>query len=193
MGAYTTSTADLDTLQNIVRTLKSGYKSADGKTHRPSAKLAAIVTLEANTGIRIGDLLRLRPCDFVREGNFWRFNITEQKTGKVRAFPVPDAVYRFVWDYCQINQIQTDARIFPITPREVQKQLKAVREYLGYDNISTHSFRKFAGQEVYEASGYDIEAAREFYQHASVHTTQVYLRRTSRKLESAIEKSVHII
>ena len=99
MGAYTTATADFDTLQNIVRTLKSGYKSADGKTHRPSAKLAAIVTLEANAGIRIGDLLRLRPCDFVREGNFWRFNITEQKTGKVRAFPVPDAVYRFVFDY----------------------------------------------------------------------------------------------
>lgn len=25
MGAYTTATADFDTLQNIVRTLKSGY------------------------------------------------------------------------------------------------------------------------------------------------------------------------
>lgn len=193
MGAYTTTAADLDTIQNIVRTLKSGYKSTDGKTHRPNAKLAAIVTMGANTGIRIGDLLQLRLCDIVREGNFWRFNIVEQKTGKVRPFPVPDAVYKFVWDYCQSRRIPPDARIFPITPREVQKQLKAVREYLGYDNISTHSFRKFAGQEVYAASGYDIEAAREFYQHTSIQTTQVYLRRTSRKLESAIEKSVHII
>lgn len=193
MGAYTTTAADLDTIQNIVRTLKSGYKSTDGKTHRPNAKLAAIVTMGANTGIRIGDLLQLRLCDIVREGNFWRFNIVEQKTGKIRPFPVPDAVYRFAWDYCQARQIPPEARIFPITPREVQKQLKAVREYLGYDNISTHSFRKFAGQEVYAASGYDIEAVREFYQHASIQTTQVYLRRTSRKLESAIEKSVHII
>lgn len=193
MGAYTTDAADLDTLQNVVKTLKSGYKAADGKTHRPSPKLATIVTMEANTGIRIGDLLRLRLCDFVREGNFWRFNIVEQKTGKIRSLPVPDAVYQFVCDYCQANQIPPDACIFPITPREVQKQLKAVREYLGYDNISTHSFRKFAGQEVYAASGYDIETVREFYQHASIQTTQAYLRRTSRKLESAIEKSVHII
>ena len=83
MGAYTTTAADLDTIQNIVRTLKSGYKSTDGKTHRPNAKLAAIVTMGANTGIRIGDLLQLRLCDIVREGNFWRFNIVEQKTERL--------------------------------------------------------------------------------------------------------------
>lgn len=87
MGAYTTATADFDTLQNIVRTLKSGYKSADGKTHRPSAKLAAIVTLEANAGIRIGDLLRLRRATLSGRGISGGLISPSKKPGRFARFP----------------------------------------------------------------------------------------------------------
>lgn len=33
--------------------------------------------------------------------------------------------------------------MFPITERAVQKQLHIVCDYLGYEGISTHSFRKW--------------------------------------------------
>lgn len=193
MGAYATHSATSDIYHDVVMTLRRGFYGRDGKLHRPSPQTAAIIVTQANIGVRIGDLLSLHLADIVREGNFWRLNISEEKTGKQRPYPVPDPVYKFLASYCAENGISSQDRIFPVTPRAVQKQLKAVCDYLGYGNISTHSFRKFAGQEIYKASGYDIEAAREFYQHSSVQITQLYLRRTSRQLESAIEKSVHII
>lgn len=193
MGAYTTLSANEKIYHDVVSALRKGYKGADGKTHRPSQKIAAIVVIQANFGIRIGDLVQLRFSDIVREGNFYRLDIIEEKTGKSRTYPVPDAVYDFLADYCQSNRISASDRIFPVTTRAVQKQLKEVCEYLGYKDISTHSFRKFAGQEVYRNSGYDIVAAQEFYSHSSVQITQTYLKRSSKQLQDAIQKSVHII
>lgn len=193
MGAYTTLSANEKIYHDVVSALRKGYKGTDGKTHRPSQKIAAIVVIQANFGIRIGDLVQLRFSDIVREGNFYRLDIVEEKTGKGRTYPVPDAVYNFLSDYCHTNNIAASDRIFPVTTRAVQKQLKEVCEYLGYEDISTHSFRKFAGQEVYKNSGYDIVAAQEFYSHSSVQITQTYLKRSSKQLQDAIQKSVHII
>lgn len=193
MGAYTTLSANEKIYHDVVSALRKGYKGADGKTHRPNQKIAAIVVIQANFGIRIGDLVQLRFSDIVWEGNFYRLNIIEEKTGKNRTYPVPDAVYDFLADYCHSNGISASDRIFPVTTRAVQKQLKEVCEYLGYEDISTHSFRKFAGQEVYKNSGYDIVAAQEFYSHSSVQITQTYLKRSSKQLQDAIQKSVHII
>lgn len=193
MGAYTTLSANEKIYHDVVNALREGFRGTNGKTHRPSPKIAAIVVIQANFGIRIGDLVRLRLCDIVREGNFYRLDIVEEKTGKNRTYPVPDAVHDFLAAYCKDNNISIADRIFPVTTRAVQKQLKEVCEYLGYKDISTHSFRKYAGQEVYKNSGYDIVAAQEFYSHSSVQITQTYLKRSSKQLQDAIQKSVHII
>jgi integrase len=53
--------------------------------------------LEGNLGLRISDILKLRPCDIVRDGDRYRLEITEQKTGKrprVHRSPGHSAVYR---------------------------------------------------------------------------------------------------
>ena len=63
---------------------------------RPNKRVAAILTAEANLGMRVGDILRLRMADIVKDGGRWRLNMTEEKTGKKRTFSVPEAVYGFL-------------------------------------------------------------------------------------------------
>ena len=67
----------------------------------------------------------------------------EQKTGKHRIFTVPLVIQQYIENYCLRNGISKTETIFPITERAVQKQLGIVCDYLGYEGISTHSFRKY--------------------------------------------------
>jgi integrase len=58
---------------------------------------------------------------------------------------------------------------------------------LGYDGIlSMHSFRKFFGTQVYEASGRDIRVAQELLGHVFVTTTQKYIAVNKQRSASAV-------
>ena len=65
--------------------------------------------------------------------------------------------------------------MFPLTTRAIQKQLAIVCEYLGYEGISTHSFRKWYATEIYRNNGYDIALVQRFLQHSSASITQRYI------------------
>ena len=45
----------------------------------PNEKTAKSLALEGNLGIRTSDILSLRPCDIVREGDRYRLEIVEKK------------------------------------------------------------------------------------------------------------------
>lgn len=193
MGAYTTLIPDTDDYRQIVETIRAGYTGADGALHRPAPHMAACIVAQCNLGCRIGDIVHLTLHSFVRDGGGYRLDIVEQKTGKARNYPVPAAVYAYIADYCQQNNIGPDRRIFQFTTRAIQKAIKAAREYLGLDRISTHSFRKYAIRQVYDHSGHDAEVAREYAQHASVETTQAYIKCAPDRLEKAIADSVNLL
>ena len=168
--------------KEIISTMKQGFSGC-----RPHEAAAAALMLEANLGLRISDILRLRLRDIVRDGGRYRLAITEQKTGKARVFTVPLALYQFIRCYCLDHQIQEEQRIFPITERTVQRCLKLVCDYLGYTGISTHSFRKFYATEIYKHSGYNIALVQQLLQHSSAAVTQRYIGIQQRELEEAIE------
>lgn len=193
MGAFTTLAPDMDAYKLIVETIRTGYTGTDGIMHRPAPHMAACIVVQTNLGCRIGDIVQLTLHSFVRDGSHYRLDITEQKTGKARRYTVPDAVYNYIADYCRQNGIGADRRIFPVTTRAAQKAVKTAAEYLHIDAISTHSFRKFAGQQIYDASGHDIEVVREFFQHGSAKTTQAYISRSPERLEKAIAASVNLL
>ena len=54
----------------------------------------------------------------------------------------------------------------------IKKQLAIVCDYLGYEGISTHSFRKWYATEIYKSSGYDIALVQRLLHHSSAATTQ---------------------
>ena len=62
---------------------------------RPNERAATALVLEGNLGLRISDILKLRPCDIVKDGDRYRLEITEQKTGKRRVFTVPLVVKQY--------------------------------------------------------------------------------------------------
>lgn len=69
--------------------------------------------------------------------------------------PVP--VYSFIRIYCDDRNIAPDQKMFSVGERQVQKYLKKVVDYLGYEeSIGSHSFRKYFATEIYRQNNYDI-------------------------------------
>ena len=168
--------------QTILKTMTRGARS-----FRPNPRIVAVLTAEANLGMRVGDILRLRLSDFVRDGGRYRLNIVEAKTGKKRTFTVPQGIYDYFCEYATKNGIEPTERLFPITERSVQRYLKKVCDYLGYENISTHSFRKWYATEIYKDSGFDIALVQRLLQHSSASVTQRYIGIEPQRIEQAIE------
>ena len=137
--------------RNIIQTLLRGFGDS-----RPNPRVAAILTAEANLGMRVGDILRLRMADIVRDGNRYRLNMVEEKTGKSRKFTVPDEVYGFLRQYADTRKIPDTDLLFPLSVRQVQHHLQLVCDHLHYENISTHSFRKWYATSIYNQNGHDI-------------------------------------
>lgn len=187
MPGKTTVALTDEQYREIIQAMRTG-----SSFFRPNIRIATVLILETNLGVRIEDILALRLCDIVLDAGKYRLHIKELKTSKTRRFTVPNEVYTFIKDYCDCNNINKEDKIFPIGERTVQKYLKKVCDYLGYENISTHSFRKYAGMRLYEYSNHDIFLVKEFYQHSSIATTQRYLSITPTRLEEAITQNVRL-
>lgn len=168
--------------KEIIQTMREGFTG-----FHPNERVATALVLEGNLGIRISDILSLRPCDIVRDGDRYRLEIVEQKTGKHREFTVPLVVKQYIENYCLRNGIGARDRIFPLTERAIQKQLAIVCDYLGYEGIGTHSFRKWYATEIYKANGCDIALVQRLLQHSSAETTQRYIGIEPQRIEKAIE------
>ena len=183
-------TAALTTEQykEIIQTMKEGFCGC-----RPNERIATALVLEGNLGLRISDILKLRPCDIVRDGDRYRLEITEQKTGKRRVFTVPLVIQQYIENYCLRSGIKRNDLIFPITERAVQKQLAIVCDYLGYSGISTHSFRKWYATEIYKNNDYDIALVQRLLQHSSAAVTQRYIGIEPQRIEKAIEGHATLI
>ena len=71
--------------------------------------------------------------------------------------------------------------------------LQLVCDYLGYDNVSTHSFRKLFASSIYMNNGYNIELVRVLLQHSSIATTQRYIGLQRREIEEALQKHINLL
>ena len=175
--------------KEIIDTMRSGKSGFFASNERAAMALV----MEANLGIRISDIVKLRMCDIIRDGDRWRLSIVEQKTSKERVFTVPEQVRSFLLDYCYRNGIKDNEPIIPVKPRTVQDALKKVTTFLELDRVGTHSFRKFFATRIYEASGHDTELVREILQHGSLETTQHYLRATPERVDTALSENIALI
>ena len=174
--------------KEIIQTMKEGFCGC-----RPNERVATALVLEGNLGLRISDIVKLRLCDIVLDGDRYRLEIVEQKTGKSRVFTVPLVIQQYIENYCLRNGLRRDELIFPLTERAIQKQLKIVCDYLGFEGISTHSFRKWYATEIYKNSGYDIALVQRLLQHSSAATTQRYIGMESQRIEAAIQNHAQLL
>ena len=174
--------------KEIIQTMKEGFCGC-----RPNERVATALVLEGNLGLRISDIVKLRLCDIVLDGDRYRLEIVEQKTGKSRVFTVPLVIQQYIENYCLRNGLRRDELIFPLTERAIQKQLKIVCDYLGFEGISTHSFRKWYATEIYKSSGYDIALVQRLLQHSSAAVTQRYIGIEPQRIEAAIQNHAQLL
>ena len=171
----------------IIDTLRTGFSGC-----RPNNRIATALVLEANLGLRISDIIHLKLNDIVKDGDRYRLDIIEQKTGKKRTFTVPIEIYSYIQQYCIDNDIKSNEVIFNVSERAVQKQLKIVCDYLGFENISTHSFRKFYATNIYVNNNYNVALVQQLLQHSSPVITQRYIGIGTQELEQAIKNNLNL-
>ena len=187
MGAFTLNkkTLALTTkqYQDIINTMRTGFSGC-----RPNNRIATALVIEANLGLRISDILNLKLNDIIKDGDRYRLDIVEQKTGKERKFTVLPELYNYIKIYCLENSIKAHEVIFKLTERAIQKQLKIVCDYLGYEGISTHSFRKYFATNVYNNNDYNIVIVQRLLQHSTPDVTQKYIGLEPKAIEDALKK-----
>lgn len=176
--------------KNIISTIQAGFTDADGKVFNPNIRIATILVLQANLGLRIGDILQLKLDSFIKDGDRYRLDIVEAKTKKTRTFTVPLEIYNYVKGYAYDNEIKATARLFQIGERAVQKQLKLVVDYLRYTGISTHSFRKYFATQIYINNNYNIKLVSDLLQHSDTATTQRYIGIQQKDIENALNNHI---
>lgn len=189
MGRFTCKPISNTSFKELVQTIRHGYIDAEGHKHRPNEQLATILILQGNLGCRIGDIVNLRTDNIEWDGEAWRLNLTEQKTGKHRYFIVPTPVKEFIDEWVQKRGIES-GNLFSIGKIDVWKHLRSATAYLGIEKTSCHSLRKKVCLDVYEASGKDIALTSAFMNHASPATTYKYLQRSSKQMDDVISKVV---
>jgi len=183
-----TTSLTTEQYREIISAMKTG-----SAFFRPNERVATALVLEGNLGLRISDILKLRLCDIVNDGGRYRLSITEKKTGKRREFTVPLVLYQYMENYCLRRSLSPNERMFPFTARAVQKHLATVCEYLGYEGISTHSFRKWYATEIYRNNGCDIALVQRLLQHSSAAVTQRYIGIEPQRIEQAIEGHAELL
>lgn len=176
--------------KNIISTMRAGFVCPDGHIVKPNKKIATALTLEANLGLRISDILQLRLSAIIRDGDRYRLNIVEQKTKKRREFTVPTDIYIYIQNYALENNINPAAKLFDIGERAVNKHLRLVCDYLGYEGIGSHSFRKYFATSIYVNNNYDINLVRVLLQHSSTVTTQRYIGLQNKNIEDALQNHI---
>ena len=185
MPNITTVALTKEQYKEIIETMRSG-----GKGFRPNERIATALILEANLGMRISDILALTPKNIIKDGKRYRLNVVEKKTKKKRPFTVPNEIHAFIMDYCKKYEILPTERLFPYTERNVQKYLKKVTDYLEYENIGTHSFRKFFATDIWEKNSYNIILVQQLLQHSSPTITQRYIGLSSEQMEHALNEHI---
>ena len=178
--------------KKIIGTINNGFVCADGHIVKPNKRIAIALSLETNLGLRISDILQLRLSGIIHDGNRYRLNIVEQKTKKKREFTVPIEIYSFIQNYALENNINSAAKLFDISERTVQNHLQLICRYLGYENVSTHSFRKYFATSIYVNNNYNIELVRILLQHSSTVTTQRYIGLQSKDIENALQNHIKL-
>ena len=142
-------------------------------------RYALLWFLGVETGLRIGDLLRIRVRDV---GQFlW---LEEQKTKRIRGiFMMPD-ILEDIYFYVYEHRLNPDEFLFfssstrkykPITRQWAHRVIARTSKIRGHRHIGSHSMRKIYACELYRSTG-KIEAVQEALGHRSVATTFFYIR-----------------
>ena len=174
---------EYDEYMTIITLCQKGftYKDESGIDHifRPNKQLAMTFMLQANLGLRISDVLKLKPSTFKND----KLEVIEKKTGKLQYRTINRNLKELIYEYALENNIKSNDYLIQVKVRAIQKQLAIIANYLNLTNISSHSFRKLFGVTVYNKTNGNIELLKELFNHSNIATTQRYIKVSQKQID----------
>lgn len=137
-----------------------------------------MVRLGVSTALRFSDLSRIRWIDVI---NKQVLIIKEKKTGKVREIPLqPELTETLYKVFEKLNRPNLHEVIIPLHIRTINKQIKlyAAKSGIRGKRISTHTWRKTFGREVWKRNNYSegsLVKLSQLFNHSSISITRIYL------------------
>lgn len=159
--------------------------------------MLSIITLLYSTGIRRGELERMRVQDWDREHAV--IKVDGKKTGRERRIPVPEIVYQSIEAYLPLRQnlllqkgedqerLLVNQRGKPLTGDKISSRIKRLCKRAGIDTVTIHQFRHSCASDLLE-EGVGILEVQKVLGHASVGTTYRYTRISDPERKKAIKK-----
>lgn len=150
-----------------------------------NAKHRAVLAVVYSAGLRVGEVVRLRPEDLDRERGL--IHVRRGKGAKDRFTLLADAAWVAIDTYLEGERPGTwlfpGARPSrPLSTRSVQKVVERARLAAGIDKpFSVHSLRHSFATHLLEA-GTDLRFIQELLGHGSARTTQIYTHVSTRDL-----------
>ena len=174
---------EYDEYMTIITLCQKGftYKDEYGVKHifRPNKQLAMTFILQANLGLRISDVLKLKPSTFKNN----KLEVIEKKTGKLQYRTINRNLKELIYEYALENNIKSNDYLIQVKVRAIQKQLAIIANHLKLTNISSHSFRKLFGVTVYNKTNGNIELLKELFNHSNISTTQRYIKVSQKQID----------
>ena len=146
-----------------------------------------LVRLGISTALRYSDLSQITWNNLLKNNYL---TIKEKKTGRVREIPLStERIQNLTSVYLKIGSPDPGNRALPMTIRAVNKQLKiyAAKSGIRGKRISSHTFRKTFGREVWKRNNYSeasLVKLSQLFRHSSTATTRIYLSITKEEVEN---------
>lgn len=140
-----------------------------------------------NTGLRIGDIVKLRIEDVKGRSSLL---ISEGKTGKKRPINLK-FLMADIAEYIETLGLE-EGWLFPsrkgdkhITTTQAYRILTKAADYIGRDDIGTHTLRKTFGYHLYKKTN-DIVKLSEIFNHSSQSITRRYIGLTDDEINETL-------
>ena len=159
------------------------YNSALRMKGTKNENFGFYIVVAIHTGLRIGDILKLKRKNF-QDGVY---QLREQKTGKAKTLPFNKKVLEY------FNELRNKSEIVfrsnkgtTFCSQTINRKIKQTFQAKN-KNYSSHSLRKSFGRKVYEMNNCSEDALvslSEIYNHTDLRVTRTYLDITQEKLDS---------
>lgn len=195
MGKIITRALSKEEMNEIISLANTGftYTGDDGKEHKFYKNDTLVIVLQTQfaTAMRLGDVLSLKLNNIVEyDKDKYRWNVKEQKTNKVRRNVIDIRLVNALKEYAKKNHIAEDGKLFQVTTRAINKQLKIITNYLNLNNIASHSIRKGGATNLYENTNKDILQVQRLLLHSNVETTMRYINVSDEEFNEALSKNI---
>lgn len=163
--------------EDIAAMKKALFEVGNRNRNKTGKRDQFLFTLGINTGLRASDLVSLKVGDIRGKASA---KVTEQKTGKVRKLHLA-AISADINEYCE--GMSDSDWLFPsnrsdsnghISTTQAYRVLTRAGDWLGRDDIGTHTMRKSFGYHYYKRTK-DVATLMEIFGHAAPAITKRYI------------------